>query len=338
MKNLGDFKIRQSNIELLRVLSMFFVLMVHSNYMGILSVYDSPYNFETFFRFLIESVAIVGVNCFVLVSGFFGINLRKDNLANIIFQTYFFSLLALFMYLLLHGVHDVPKTVLVRSFFPLANYIWFLPCYLLLMFFSPILNSWLKQTSTKKVFSLVVIIYAVTYFWQVAWKQNLGFGGYSFGFFILLYIIGNLISRLKDTISKYKIISGGGYIVCVMLLMIISVLQYKFPVFKSMLWSYNCPIVLAESIFLFVFFCGLNIKNNRVINWFGRSSFSVLLVHISVVSTYHSWLEIVDVNVHGIMKILLSLLILVFYYLLSVLIDQVRLWLWNKYLKPIFKK
>ncbi|MCM1501090.1 MAG: acyltransferase [Bacteroidales bacterium] len=332
---------RQSNIELLRVISMLFILLVHSNYMGILQVYESPYNMGSFMRFLIESIAIVGVNCFILISGYFGIKLKKEKFAHIIFQIYFFSLLGLALYIAKCGVHEIPSAVLKRSLFPLANYIWFIPCYLLLMMFSPLLNAWLQQTSKKHIFFWIVALYVITYYWSIIWSLNIGFGGYSFGFFIILYAIGHLIRRCKEStppISPYKYLFLAGYIFCVIVLLIVSRMQYTYPVFKSLLWSYDCPIVLLQSIFLFMFFSNLNIQNNKVINFIGKSSFAVLLVHVSPVSTYNNWLQQIDENYQGVYFILLTVCVILGYYIVAVFIDQLRLYLWNKYLKRLFLK
>ena len=332
MKTSHPQKQRQSNIELLRVISMLFILIIHSNYMGINTVYQMNYNIEAFIRFFIEAIGIIGVNCFILISGYFGIRLRKNNLAKIIFQTYFFSICALLIYILQHGIDETSGNIYIRCLFPLSNYIWFLPCYLLLMLFSPILNKYLEQTSIKKIFILTSIIYGITYFWTTIWKQNIGFGGYSFNFFLLLYMIGHLIRRYREEHIPNKWLCLSGYLSCVIILMITSFIQtqYKIPAFRSLLWNYDCPIVLAESIFLFIFFTRIDIGNNKFINWVGQSCFAVLLVHIAPCSTYNSWLQIISDNYRGFIVITMSIIVILGYYSGAILLDQIRLFFWNK--------
>ena len=70
-------KSRLSNIELLRIFSMFGVLIVHADFGAL----GNPTHTELFFtpvftimRTFIEAFAIVAVNVFVLISGWFGIN------------------------------------------------------------------------------------------------------------------------------------------------------------------------------------------------------------------------------------------------------------------------
>ena len=54
-------KQRQTNIELLRVISMLMILLLHTRYDGILSVYEGTLNFNKILIFLFEAISIVGV-------------------------------------------------------------------------------------------------------------------------------------------------------------------------------------------------------------------------------------------------------------------------------------
>ena len=65
-------KKRNLNIEVLRVVSMFMVIVLHAlGHGGVLDYYqlgDSGY----FIFWLIEAFCMVAVNCFVLITGYFG--------------------------------------------------------------------------------------------------------------------------------------------------------------------------------------------------------------------------------------------------------------------------
>lgn len=62
---LAHYLSRQSNMELLRVISMIFIMVIHAQF------YCIPYSIP---RWLIVIGADAGVNCFVLISGYFGIH------------------------------------------------------------------------------------------------------------------------------------------------------------------------------------------------------------------------------------------------------------------------
>lgn len=69
-------KERDSNMELLRMVAMFMVLLVHADYfaLGAPSVeYIQTNQADSFLRIFFEAVSIVCVNVFVLISGYYGI-------------------------------------------------------------------------------------------------------------------------------------------------------------------------------------------------------------------------------------------------------------------------
>lgn len=77
---------RQSNIEVLRLLSMLMVLNLHSFWgfehgNGILQVID-------FFR---ECTSICAVNVFLMISGYLGIRWKFKSFFNLVFQLFFYS-------------------------------------------------------------------------------------------------------------------------------------------------------------------------------------------------------------------------------------------------------
>ena len=87
---------RQSNHELLRINALLLVLVLHSDY-HTLGAYE-PAEFHsqpvpTATRLLVEQGALVCVNVFVLLSGWFGIRARARGVASLLFQYYFFGLL-----------------------------------------------------------------------------------------------------------------------------------------------------------------------------------------------------------------------------------------------------
>ena len=74
---------------------MLMVLAVHidgaslglPNLRGNISALDS----RTACQLIVESLAIVGVNCFTLISGYFGIKLRLKSIVSYLFQCLFYA-------------------------------------------------------------------------------------------------------------------------------------------------------------------------------------------------------------------------------------------------------
>ena len=86
---------RESNFELLRIISMIMVLAIHANFFstGELSIEDTQnYFIQSILRCFSHSLCVGAVNTFVLISGYFGIRYKNRGLANLLFQCLFFSI------------------------------------------------------------------------------------------------------------------------------------------------------------------------------------------------------------------------------------------------------
>ena len=137
-------------MELLRILAMFLVLVVHANFksIGIPTEWDFVNNFTlSFCRVYVESVAIVCVNVFVLISGWFCINPNFKRFCELLFQILFISatvniILVVFGISETYNVKDWIKSLYSDSY-------WFIPSYLILYTFTPVLNAFAKNSSKK---------------------------------------------------------------------------------------------------------------------------------------------------------------------------------------------
>lgn len=86
-------RIRESNIELLRNISMFMILVIHANFVSLPKIeYEELINNTepSVMRYFIESFGIVAVNVFVFISGWFGIRTRTKSILSFIYQILFF--------------------------------------------------------------------------------------------------------------------------------------------------------------------------------------------------------------------------------------------------------
>ena len=86
---------RQSNIELLRIVAMLAVIAVHLDGASLglpHPVYDmSSLCARDWWRLFVEAITIVGVNCFTLISGYFGIRSSVRGFAVFSLQCLFYS-------------------------------------------------------------------------------------------------------------------------------------------------------------------------------------------------------------------------------------------------------
>ena len=94
-------KTRDSNMELLRLTAMLLVMIVHASYRALPKptpegIAEDPVSL--FLQIAVESFSVVGVNVFVMLSGWYGIRLRWSRLLELLFQVAFFAILCIGAY------------------------------------------------------------------------------------------------------------------------------------------------------------------------------------------------------------------------------------------------
>ena len=271
--------VRDSNMELLRIPAMLLVLVVHADFMAlhlptVTELHLTP--LSSFLRIFIGAISTVCVNIFVLISGWYGIKLKASSLAKIIFQTFFFCIL---MYLCF-GTDFSFNAIFheCKDIFLLRHY-WFLRAYILLMLMAPIMNTFAEHAS-KQEFKWIIIGYFVfqtlfSYFGNDVWYHDgysplLFFGIYLLGRYMRLYTPAWTSLQYKWNISIFLLVN--------LLITIISISFLHWGLGGGRMFNYTSPLVIIASIFLFLFFTKLDIKNSFV-NWIAKSCFAVYLLH-----------------------------------------------------------
>ena len=146
---------RQENIELLRILCMFFILLFHFNLNAILRNGETSEGLN-YMSLLVNSLVVVAVNVFVLISGYFSIKIKMKSVMGLLIQTEFYAALAIIVYAITTMLcKDEPLRLGVMiGLFPFhPTWLWFIPCYASLLFLSPFLN-WVCKVKKAHVVAL----------------------------------------------------------------------------------------------------------------------------------------------------------------------------------------
>lgn len=336
-------KKRASNIELLRLLAMFLVLVVHADFFSIGAPVQedtiaAPIN--TFFRFFFESMSIVCVNVFVLISGWFGIRPKASSFCNFIFQCLFF-LIGIYVVLLLLGL----TTLSVRGLagcLVMLEWNWFIKAYIGLYILAPVLNAFADNADreTYKKVLWAFFIFQTIYSW-VCNGAVFFEGGYSTMSFIGLY----LLARYLNLYPLKKItppICIGTYCVVTIILTIIGFLSMRlgFDFISGRMYSYVNPLVIVSALSLLLFFNGIKLKN-RFVNWCAASCFAIFLLHTNpnICLPYFKPFVLRLYSDYNGVECLLAIFVFLFVVgLVSILIDQIRKVFWKVIAKNIFKK
>lgn len=326
---------RESNMELLRIVAMFFVVMLHTTFLstGIPNADDFSLDFaKTLTRVSVSGVTVVCVNLFVLISGWYGIRPKRTKFAELLFQLVFFITVCL-VYGYVRKGHLVLDEIL-RTF-RLHNMWWFVKSYILLYFLTPVLNAFCERASKKEFAVVLIAFYGFSSLnWlihSVNWMEN----GYSTMSFIGLYLLARFVKlHLSDFIS---IIQKRWLLLVYILFSSLTVLGFyietvyhKTPINGFDFFDYDSPFVVMASISLLLFFSGIKIKS-KMVNWVAKSCFAVYLLHMGnyIFPDFKSLLgEFYSTHVYW-MYLCYSIFFSLTVFAIGIILDKIRIRLWN---------
>ena len=328
-------KERESNFELLRIIAMFLVLVVHANYfsLGAPSLQECSDNpLQSMFRISVESVSIVCVNVFVLVSGWFGIHFKWKSLVNFLFQVFFFGIGIYLFVVLFLNVHVSLRGI--AACFQITTWNWFVKSYLCLYLLSPVLNSFCDNANHKSFLTVILSFFVFQSIYGWTGSANFFLQGYSTISFCGLYLVAQYVKRfVLPKFSRKNIIVIGLilYVVSSLLLLTIEFLSIRFSIPMLSMFSYINPLVILSSISIILIFSQIKMKS-RIINWIAASCFAVFLIHTNVnicVPYYKSFVKHIYQNYDGIFCVCLMFVFILTVFILSVLLDQIRKFFWK---------
>lgn len=322
---------RQSNIELCRIASIVLVMLVHT--VGSLFGGEVSLGVD-----LLKAFSIIGVNVFVLITGYFSATPKKTSLINLAFICLFW------MVIKVACLYITNEPISYKYAFFLTSSNWFIASYIGLLFTAPILNVFCKTVTKNVLWGGVIALLIIEIWFDLLPphpKVSLGTqNGYSVFSFMILYLMARAI-KLHGLPEWFKKISPFLYIGCSLLLGAIAyaiqlVGYHKLP---SMVFAYSNPIVILSSVAFLLTFERLSIKSS-FINYISKSTLAVLLGHTSIVVLYTKQFRYLYDNFSGLQVVGYWALSIFIVFWASIAIDQIRLLLYkpieklmNKYIK-----
>lgn len=330
-------KRRDSNMELLRIFAMLIIMIVHADFraLNVPSSSDALFEpFPTLGKLLVESFSIVGVNVFVLLSGWYGIKVRKERFLEFLFQIFFFICLC-YLFISIFLQHFISPSISYFLMLGEWNY-WFIKCYLFLYLFSPVLNAFAEKATKNQFLFLLTsfFIFQTIYGWvgNVGWFHN-GYSGISFlGLYLLSRYLRLYPCKWIQFDKKYDILI---YVVLSLLITTIAFLSMRFhliPYKITFFYQYTSPVVIISSVFFLLYFTKLKINYNPLINWIASSCFAIYLLHSNsyLACYYDDFIEFLYNKYDNPLFIFSVLSFIFIVFITCILIDKIRIAFWRK--------
>lgn len=280
---------RQSNIELLRLLSIFTLLYLHFYVHSFLpsTVYAEQTGFWKNFPLVLSSLTSLQVNIFILISGWFGIHTTPKKVINFVLMCIFYGVLT---YCVALGLgHSFSIKELAISFMPISfmDGWWFAKAYLYLLLLAPLFNKAIEHMSKREYIYVLCVLTLINSYYGFFCKQEINVYGGNFMQLMYVYFIGRYLALHvhfdKEKLRKWSAIFSVVSVALYAIVWIINdnylhiVNSYTF-LNRNNLWS------MVNSISIFLFFTTLQFES-KSINWLAKGVFPVYLIHESM------WIE-----------------------------------------------
>lgn len=280
-------KLRQSNIELLRIVLMLLIIahhyVVNSGLMSIINNHGvGP---RSIFLLSISAFGKIAINCFVLVTGYY---MCKSRITMKKFLKFILEVLFYYIVIYLVFVFMGYAKFSLQDFFiqllPVKSITTdFTSAYIVLFLLIPFINIFIKNISKRQhltILAILLFIYTIL--------GNIPIIHVSLNYvswFFIVYLIGSYLRLYPTKLSTNKkfwcftfISTTFLSILSVILGLVIHQTDKTFFVYYFVADS-NKILAVITSISVLMFFKNLNIKYNKYINWLAASTFGVLLIH-----------------------------------------------------------
>lgn len=312
VKSATDIKIRNSNMELLRVCAMLMIVAYHIICHCVLKqlrgtdisavVNTALFNEPTFYKKIIIIVfgmtfGIIGNALFVLISGYFLVEKEKINLAKtsqkllsqLGFAAVLLVVISTFYYLTTQNGNAA-----LRDIYGFNSMSWFVGYYFLIVLFASLfLNKFLASKTQKEYITFLLICLAVISF---SWSGSI-LDGFSGGLRtllngIFLYALGGYIKKYNpfNRVRTFTIL-----LICCAVYFLIYLSSYNTTLnniaqslaneseshfYQGIKEFENYSIVIIIlSVCIFELFKRIKIKNSNVLNFLGSATFMIYLIH-----------------------------------------------------------
>lgn len=330
---------RQSNFELLRIVAMFLVLVLHADFLslGVPEAKDfaaAPANAWT--RTFFEMMAICAVNVFVMISGWFGIRGTLRGGLRFLFQACFFYFGIYGVMLLTGGAEMTAKNLL-----ECMKMDWFTISYLTLFIISPVLNAFARQATVRQFAGVLAAFFLLQTLYGCTELNDQFNRGYSAISFAGIYLLARFMSLHRRRFFRFGLLV---YLACLLAKALIFWALSGSEDYNRWALYYINPLVILQAAALVAFVSTVKMPVIRIINRIAASAYAVYLLHINdfiLVKYFKSNVVQLYNQYSGVECIGLILMFLVVVFCAGILIDQVRILLWNAvsvWLPALFRK
>ncbi len=305
-------KQRDSNLELFRIITMFLIVahhyVVNSGLTGVGGpIYSDPLSLRSLFLLLLGAWGKIGINCFVLISGYFMCksNITAKKFVKLLGEVVFYRIL-IYIIFWVSGYEPFTLMGFVQAILPFMTVAHnFTGTYLLFFLCIPFLNVLVNHMNERQHIRLLLLSLFIYVFFGTLPLFSVTMNYVSW--YIVLYFIASYIRLYPKKLFENTRFWGLMAFLCV-LLSAASVVGCAFVGMKLgrqmaywLVTDSNTFLAVLTGVCSFLFFKNLKLKYSPIINAISATTFGVLLIHAhSATMRKWLWVDILDnVGMYG---------------------------------------
>ncbi len=256
---------RNSSIELFRILCLFLIFWMH----GASSFAGDGIN--AWLSIVADSIGNIGVSCFILISGYFGVKWNGRKMIRLDLMLMFYCWIGL-AFRFVWGTAGGGEEILSYLFPVIGKRSWYFTCYFALAVLAPFINESIDKMGELRLKQLIMVMLLVfsgitTFFFF----DLTGDGGKGIVQMVMLYLIGRYI-RIAGMAGKYRTGKLAMAFVAVAAANIVlnGALYVATGTVQNRFARDNTLFIIAESVLAFLIFTNFHFENrfiNRVASY-----------------------------------------------------------------------
>lgn len=313
---------RNYGIDLLRIISMLFIVVLHTlTHGGVADAVSG--NINDYPITLLLTIVWTGVDIFAIISGFVGVNHQSNHRISefvflwirVAFYSGVITLIASFL-----GEEEMSQFNLIKWFAPISNgSYWYFTSYLFVFLVGPAINKYVKNSNASRVtLGLLVGLFLL-------YLSHTITGIFSPALLLYLYFIGCVIGkyRLHERVCPK-------FLWCTLIVLILLTWAWKLLMnsrgFADLWLRYDSPTIIGIAACFVMLFARMKVKPINAISFVTPSVFSVYLINDHKLIRKHlitdRFVHYTSYNPAVLLGIILGFSIL--FFLCAIMIDIVR--------------
>ena len=281
---------RNTNLELFRIITMLLIVahhyVVNSGLMGTNSpMQTNPSSLRTVFLYLFGAWGKTGINCFVLISGYFMCTSRitAKKFAKLLLEVEFYKIV-IYLIFMVTGYEPFSVSGFIKAILPVTSVAQgFTGCYLLFYLLIPFLTVTVQHTSQKQHLKLILVLGFIYIILGTLLGANVQMNYVTW--FVVLYFIAAYVRLYPNAVFEntklWAFLAASAVAVSVA-----SIVGFHYIGMRiggvnaySFMTDSNKILAFATAFCGFMFFKNVQVKQSKLINTVAASCFGVLLIH-----------------------------------------------------------